>query len=128
MANLIQPSAFTYYAATWLTDNIKLVLLKAGYVYSASHANLSDVPGGDVVATSGNLSSKTNVGGLLRAANLPFSALAGSQITQAWLYKDTGTPSTSTLLIYIDQGIGLPITPTGADELVEWNAAGIAQL
>ena len=127
MANMIQPSALTYYAASWLSDNIKLVLLSAAYVYSASHANLSDIASG-VVATSGNLASKSNTAGLLKAANVTFSALTGAAITQAWLYKDTGTAGTSTLLIYINQGVGLPLTPTGADEIVEWSAQGIAQL
>ena len=127
MANLIQPSALTYYAASWLSDNIKLVLLSAAYVYSAAHANLSDIASG-VVATSGNLASKSNTAGLLKAANVTFAALTGAVITQAWLYKDTGTAATSTLLIYINQGVGLPLTPTGADEIVEWSAQGIAQL
>lgn len=127
MANLIQPSALTYYAASWLADNIKLALLSAAYTYSAAHANLSDISAG-TVATSTNLASKTNAGGLLSAANVTFAALTGAVVTQAWIYKDTGTPSTSTLLIYINQGIGLPLTPTGVDELVEWPLPGIAQL
>ena len=106
-------------AEQWLSDNIKLVLLSAAYVYSPSHANLSDIAAG-IVATSGNLASKTNTGGLLDAANITFAGLTGAVATQAWLYKDTGTAGTSTLLIYINQGVGLPLTPTGADEIVEW--------
>lgn len=129
MSNLIQPFALQAYDfSVWGGSAIKLVLLSAGYSYSASHHNLSDITSGDIVATSANLSSLANVLGVLSAANYRFTALTGSPVTQAWLYFDTGTPSSSTLLVYINQGIGLPFTPNGTDLEVEWMPAGIAAL
>ncbi len=120
-------SAYKQYLATaFTTDNMKLVLLSATYVYSTAHANLSDLSG--IVATSGNLSGKTIVGGLLKANNVTFTALTGAAVTQMWLYHDTGVSGTSTLAIYFDQAIGLILTPDGTDAVVEWNPLGIAQL
>ncbi len=115
-----------YLAAVFTSDNMKVVLLSASYVYSTAHANLSDLTG--IVATSGNLSGKSATGGLLKANNVTFSALTGAAVTQAWLYHDTGTSSTSTLAVYIDQAIGLTLTPNGTDVVLEWNPLGIAQL
>ncbi len=98
MSNVVSNSYKQYLAASWLTDNIKLVLLSSAYVYSSAHANLSDIAAG-IVATSGNLASKTSAGGLLIAANVVFAALTGAAVTQMWIYHDTGTAGTSTLEI-----------------------------
>jgi hypothetical protein len=127
MANLLSSAFKAYLAASWLTDNIKVVLLSSAYVYSSAHANLSDIAAG-IVATSGNLASKTNTGGLLDAANLTFGALTGAQVTQLWIYHDTGVAGTSTLEIYINVGVNLPFTPDGTDRTLEWPSPGIAQL
>ena len=37
------------------------------------------------------------------------------------LYKHTGVESTSRLIAYIDTGVGMPFTPSGADYLVVWD-------
>ncbi len=124
--NVISSAYKQYLATSFASDNIKLVLLSATYVYSTSHANLSDLSG--IVATSGNLSGKTIVGGLLKANNVTFTALTGAAVTQMWMYHDTGVAGTSTLAIYFDQAIGLILTPDGTDAVVEWNPLGIAQL
>lgn len=128
MPNVLSNAFKQYLAAAWLTDNIKLVLIDAGYTYSSAHANLSDVPSGDRVATSGNLTGKGNTNGLLTADNVVFSALTGNAVTQMWLYKDTGVAATSTLEIYINQAVNLPFTPDGTDRTIEWPLPGIAQL
>lgn len=130
MSNLIQPNALQVYDfSAWPSDSIKLVLLNSGYNYTTAHHNLSDVNTGlYAVATSANLLGLANLLGVLSADNYLFSALTGSTVTQAWLYLDTGTPSTSTLLVYINQGIGLPLSPDGSDVEVEWMPAGIASL
>ncbi len=124
--NLFSSAYKQYLAGVFLTDDMKVVLLSASYVYSTAHANKSDLSG--IVATSGNLSGKTVVGGLLKANNATFTALTGAAVTQMWMYHDTGVAGTSTLAIYFDQAIGLILTPNGTDAIVEWNPLGIAQL
>ena len=128
MSNLIQPSAYSHYDfVNFSTDNLKVVLLSSAYVYSASHINLSDIAAG-IVATSGNLTGAANTNGLLAANGPTFSALTGAQVTQAFLYHDTGTSSTSTLIAYLNQGPGWPLTPDGTDKTLSWSGAGIAQI
>ncbi len=124
--NVMSSAYKQYLAGAFLTDNMKVVLLSSAYVYSTVHANLSDVTG--IVATSGNLAGKTAAGGLLKASNVTFSALTGAAVTQFWLYRDTGVAGTSTLAIYFDQAVGLVLTPSGIDVVLEWSPAGIAQL
>lgn len=126
VSNTFSSAYKQYLAALWLTDNMKVVLLDATYVYSTSHANKSDLTG--TVATSGNLAGKSATGGLLKASNVTFSALTGAAVTQFWIYRDTGVAGTSTLAIYIDQALGLTLTPNGLDAVLEWSPAGIAQL
>jgi hypothetical protein len=107
---------------SWGSANIKCALL-AGASYTpnlATNEFLSDVPGGAIVATSGNLASKTNVGGTLNAAAITFSSVSGAQCTYVLIYKDTGTGSTSPLIALIDTATNLPITPNGGDITVQW--------
>lgn len=110
------------------SDTIKAMLVDTGaYTYSAAHDNLDDIPSGARLGTPLTLSSKT-VGtiadGVLDAAD----GSLGTPSTSAEalvIYKDTGTESTSTLLFYLDTGVGgLPASAGGACSVV-WNAGGI---
>lgn len=115
----------------WDTDNIKAVLVDTA-TYTVNLATddfLDDIPAGERVATSGNLTSKTVTGGTADAADVTFSAVSGDQCEAIVLYKDTGTASTSRLIAYIDTASsGLPVTPNGGDITVTWNASGIFKL
>jgi hypothetical protein len=114
--------AFLEGSIAWLTDNIKAVLVTSGYTPSTGTDQfLSDVPGGDRVATSGNLASKTSTSGVADAADLTFTAVSGSAVAYAVLYKDTGTAGTSPLILIIDTATNLPVTPNGGDITVQWD-------
>lgn len=108
---------------SWPTDNIKAVLIDTALytVNLATHQNLSDIPSGARVATSGNLASKTSTGGVADAADVTFLAVSGATVEAIALYKDTGTASTSRLIAYIDTGTGLPVTPNGGDITIQWS-------
>ena len=128
MANFILPLAMQYYDfANWPTDSLKVVLVSSGYTYNSAHQNLSDVPVGDRIATAA-LTGAANTLGLLTALGVTFPSLSGSQVTQAFIYHDTGVAATSTLLVYINQGTGLPFTPDGHDLDIDWSGQGIAHL
>lgn len=100
----------------------------ADYTYSATHANLSDVPSGARVATV-DLTSVTVANGLIDAADATFTAVTGDPCEIVILYINTGNASTSKLIAYFDTGItGIPVTPNGGDIDVAWNASGIVQL
>lgn len=108
----------------WTADNIKIALLDSG-AYTpnlATHDFLNDVPGGAIIATSGNLASKTSSAGVADAADVTFTAVTGVQCEYILIYKDTGVSSTSNLIGLIDTATNLPITPNGGDITVVWDS------
>src|SRR4051794_3588168 len=101
----------------WLNDTIKVVLCTSAYTpNAATDQYLSDVPGGARVATSGALTGKTVTNGVADADDVTFSAVAaGSSVTQAVVYKDTGTAASSPLVALIDSASGFPLATSGND-------------
>lgn len=61
-------------------------------------ANLSDISGG-VIGTAVTLTSPTMVQGVADSADVTFTAVSGNPVKGLFLYKDTGTGSTSTLIL-----------------------------
>lgn len=125
MANKFYPKGKEHFAKgdiAFLADNIKCILITAGYSPTfASDEFHSDVAGANIVATSGNLASKSCTDGILNAAALVFSAVTGSVVTQVAMFKDTGTSGTSELIAYWDTAPGLPVTPNGGDITLAWD-------
>ena len=137
MANVVYPRARRECLRAGLgftSSNIKAVLVDlAQYTYSASHEFLSDIPAGARVATSANLTGKTDTDGVADADDVTFTGLTGGggsadTIEAIVLYVDTGVAATSRLLVFIDTAAGLPITPSGGDHTIRWNASGIFQV
>lgn len=111
-----------------LADDIKVVLLDAGYTYSAAHDFLDDISGTAIVATSANLASKTTTGGVFDAADVTFSSLTGDDVVAYVVYKDTGSSATSRLLCYVDTAAdtsAILVEPDGTDFTLRWSSAGI---
>ena len=106
----------------WDTDDIKVCLVDtASYTVSIDVDEFRDDLAG-VVATSGNLTSKTVTLGVADAANVTFSTVLGSQCEALVIWKDTGDNATSPLIAYIDDATNLPITPNGGDITVAWDS------
>lgn len=130
MANILYPKgaeAILNGDIDWNTDTIKVALVDTGtYTYSAAHDFLNDLSG--VVGTAQTLASVTITNGVLDAADPTFAAVSGATVEALAMYKDTGDPATSPLLVYIDSATGLPVTPNGGDITIEWNASGILTL
>lgn len=103
------------------SDNIKLVLVGSGYTpNTATDQFLSSVSG--IIATSGNLTTKTTTAGVFDADDVTFTAVAsGSTVTQMVLYQDTGSSATSRLIALFDTVTGLPIPTNGGDLVVSWS-------
>lgn len=103
----------------WAVHDIKVCLVRSYTPNTATHEFLTDVTGGGggtIVATSGNLASKTSTGGTADAADVTFSTVtAGAACAHLVVYRDTGSSATSPLIAVIDTGTGLPITPNGGD-------------
>lgn len=107
--------------------DVRCILVDAAdYTFSQSHDFLDDVPGAARVSTSSALTGKTVTNGVFDADNVTFSAVSGDQAEAIIIYIHTGTESTSRLVAYLDTNItGLPVTPSGSDITVAWNASGI---
>lgn len=107
----------------WSADNIKVLLVDAAdYTVNLTTDEFhSDIPSGAIVATSGNLASKTATAGVADAADVTLTTVTGDESEALVIFKDTGTSSTSPLIAYIDSATGLPITPNGADITIVWD-------
>jgi len=134
MANQIYGTARELYLTSgglnWTSDTIKAVLVDTG-AYTPDFVLddfLADIAAGARIATSAALSSKTVTGGVADAADVVFTAVSGVSVEAIVLYKDTGLDTTSNLIAYIDTATGLPVTPSGGDITITWDAAGIFRL
>lgn len=111
---------------SWRDADIKVCLVEGYTPDTANHEFLEDVTdagGGTIVATSGNLASKTVTGGVADAADETLSDVpAGDPCEHLVIYADSGMPETSDLIAVIDSGTGLPITPNGGDIEVAWDS------
>lgn len=113
-----------------INGDVKMALIDTNdYTYSTSHEFLADVPGGAIVATSGNLANKTNANGVFDADDVTLSSVSGDESEALIIYVDSGNAASSRLVAYIDTGVtGIPVTPNGGNIIITWNASGIFAL
>lgn len=105
-----------------VNDTIKCTLVDAAdyTVDLANHDFINDVAAGARVATAA-LASKAVTGGAFDAADVTFPAVTGDPSEALVIWRDTGTESTSQLIMYIDTATGLGVTPNGGDITVTWD-------
>ena len=84
--------------------------------------NLDDILAGARVGTSANFASKTATDGYLDAADVTVTSVTGDPFESFTIYLQTGTESTSTLLLNFDTATGLPMTPDGGNILYTWQS------
>jgi hypothetical protein len=113
-------------SSDWDANNIRLVFVDHAddTPVPATDDNLDDILGAARVATSGNFASKTTTAGVADAADVTVTSVTGDVFESVVIYKDTGTESTSTLLVFIDVATGLPLTPDGGNVTVQWDNGG----
>ncbi len=125
MATSFYPKALEKFArgqVNWDADDIAAVLVDSGaYTYNVAHEFLSDIPAAARISGIATLAGKTSVGGALDAEDTQFPSVTGTSIEVILIFKRGGSEATSPLLLYIDQGTGLPITPNGGDIRVNWD-------
>jgi hypothetical protein len=110
------------------TGVVKVALVDAGtYTFSQSHQFLSSLSGR--VGTDQTIGSKTFTNGVFDGADVTYTAVSGASVEALVIYVDTGVAGTSPLVAYLDTGFtGLPVTPSGGDITIAWNASGIFKL
>tara|TARA_R110000851_G_scaffold24739_1_gene71367 strand:- start:167 stop:565 length:399 start_codon:yes stop_codon:yes gene_type:complete len=119
MANALYPKAKEGFLGGDIdmeVDNIVSILVDtASYTYNPSHVFLSEIPVGDRVATSNNLSSKSILNGVFNSDDILYLAVTGDISEALVLVQDSGDANTSRLVAYIDTATGLPVTPDGTN-------------
>lgn len=105
------------------SGTVKAVLVDAAdYTYAATDQFLSDIPSAGRVATSAALTTKTFTNGVFDADDITFTGVTGDQSEIIVVYIDTGTATTSRLMVYIDTASsGLPVTPNSGNINVTWD-------
>ncbi|HYJ46053.1 MAG TPA: hypothetical protein VEV81_05510 [Pyrinomonadaceae bacterium] len=83
--------------------------------------NWDDIASAARVATA-TLASKTKTNGVADAADVTFTAVSGDVCEALIIWKDTGTESTSTLIAFLMNVTGLPVTPNGGDISVTFDS------
>jgi hypothetical protein len=101
---------------------LKAALIDTGvYTYNDAHDFWNDASAG-VIGTPVAISSPTFTNGILDGGDVTFTAVSGSSVEALIVFLDTGTPTTSRLVCYLDTGVtGLPFTPSGGDVQITWD-------
>lgn len=113
---------------------VKVALVDTGvYTYNAADTFYDAGTGTDVqsatVGTPQIIGSKTFADGVFDGSDVTFTAVSGATVEALVIYVDSGSPTTSPLVAYIDTSVtGLPVTPNGGDITITWNASGIFAL
>lgn len=130
MANALMAKGKGHILADWLSGKtLKVVCVdSADYTFSASHEFLSDIPSGGRVATSPALTGVTTTNGVLDCDDSTIAGVTGDQFEEMFLYVDTGSAATSTLIVHWDTATGLPLTPSGGDVIFTPHASGLFSL
>jgi len=108
----------------WLTDNIQCVLVDLD-AYSPDFLTdefLSAIPGGAIIATSGNFSGKTSTFGVADASDVLLTTVTGLEFEAIVIFKWVTNAADSPLIAFIDNATGLPTTPSGGDQLIIWDS------
>ena len=102
--------------------NVMVMLVKAGYGFSASHKFVSDLAASDN-GRSGPLTGKTFSFGAFGASPITLKALSASVCVGLVLFASTGNDRTSRLIAFINTpAIGLPFTSQDGQEVrIEWD-------
>jgi hypothetical protein len=115
-------NAFLLGDIDWVADTIKVTLVDAAdYTVNLGTDDFyNDVPAGARIATA-TLANKTASGGVADADDVTFATVTGDQAEALVIWKDTGNEATSPLILYMDTGTGLPVTPGGGNITVTWS-------
>lgn len=130
--------SFVYYAAlqqypfpSILSQTIRLSLVEigAGWAPDPENTGMMDaIPASQILGTSAPVSGKSFSGGIFKCSpvSFPNPVPSGRQVDGLLLWYDSGSPSTSRPLVWLDQFSGLPFIGNGIQHLtVEWAPGGV---
>jgi len=106
-----------------MTGDVRVMLVKSAYTFSAAHKFLSDITSGNDNGRSASLASKTFTSGIFDAADTTLTATAAVACNALVAFQNTGTDSTARVIAYIDTPTsGLPFTPSASQSVpITWD-------
>src|SRR4051812_7382927 len=106
----------------WDTDDIRVMLVKSTYTFSAAHKFVSDLGAVDN-GRSAALAGKTVTSGVADANDTTLTATAAAASNALVVFKHTGSDATARLIAYIDTPTsGLPFTPAASQTVnITWD-------
>ena len=108
----------------WPNLVLAVQLVDSLYVFNELHQFLSDIPVGSRAGTLETITNPIALGGFASGDSVSFNNLVhGEEINQVVIVVNTGDPTTTELIAYYDDVIGLPITATGATYTLAPDAA-----
>ena len=127
MANFITPASLDEFFASMLSANASVLAVSDAYTFDATDDTLDDIAGGVRLGTVA-LTSEALSGGVFTAAPSLIPTAGGDTLGGFWIYKDTGTESTSRLVLWIDtnaDGTAIGGTTSSSGITVPWSSTGI---
>ena len=110
----------------WTTgsvDDIRVMLVRTGYSFSAAHKFMSDVTTEWDNGRSATLAARTATNGVADADDVSLTAVTGSASNAVIIYQNNGSDATNRLIAYIDTATGLPVTPAAAGTVnIAWDS------
>jgi hypothetical protein len=107
-----------------ITGDVRVMLVKSAYTFSAAHQFLSDITSGNDNGRSAALGSKTYTDGVFDAADTSLTATAAAASNALVLFQHTGSDASARLIAYIDTpSSGLPFTPSAGQVVnITWDS------
>ena len=97
-----------------MTGDVRVMLVRTAYTFSAAHQFLSDITAGNDNGRSAALGTKTYASGVFDAADTTLVATAAAACNALVLFINTGVDATARVICYIDTATGLPFTPAAS--------------
>jgi len=107
----------------WDTDDVRVMLVKSTYSFSAAHKFVADLGAIDNGRTAA-LGTKTVTDGVADAADTSLTATSAVACASLVVFKHTGSDATARLVCYIDTpSAGLPFTPSASQTVnITWDS------
>ena len=107
-----------------MTGDVRVMLVKSAYAFSAAHEDLADITSGNDNGRSAALGTKTYTAGVFDAADTSLTATGAVACNALVLFQHTGTDATARLIAYIDTpSSGLPFTPSAGQTVnITWDS------
>ena len=107
----------------WDTNDVRVLLVRSTYTFSAAHDFLDDITTGNENGRSAALGTKTVTSGVADAADTTITAPAAVACNALVIFQHTGSDATARLIAYIDTPTsGLPFTPSASQVVnITWD-------